>query len=136
MQQATVKSFDMTIHEIGEIESRLYEHPLISECIVVGEDEDYYAALLIPDKIELIQHLREIDPEQVYRLDGYNRLNDIDVRAIYCDLLEEINSTLGTKRMERFALLESVQGRTREEICAGNRPIIDSLYQDYVPGIG
>lgn len=138
MQQRTLNAaiYETDSSAMLEIESRLRAHALVKDSVIVGERDSYYAALIVPDKAELIRHLKEMDPAPVYRLEGYHRLNDIDVRALFCDLLEEVNASRYGKRVERFALLESAHGKTREEICAVNRPIIDSLYQDYIAGIG
>lgn len=119
-----------------EIESRLCMSLLVSQCAVVGEGEEFYAALIVPDKYCLGQHLQAHYPGQDFRLDGYHRLNHLDIRAVFCDLIESVNESLGGKRIERFTLLECSRRTTREGLCSENRAVIDSLFQDYIPGIG
>lgn len=121
---------------VREIESRLCMSLLVSQCAVVGEHDEYYAALVVPDKYCLGQHLQGHYPGHEFRLNGYHRLNHIDIRAVFCDLIESINESLDGKRIERFALLESSRKTTREGLCAENRTVIDSLFQEYIPGIG
>lgn len=124
------------VGEVREIESRLCMSLLVRQCAVVGEYEEYYAALLVPDKYSLGQYLQSHNPAQEFRLDGHHRLNHIDIRVVFCDLIESINKSLDGKRIERFALVDGGRKTTRESLCAENRVVIDSLFQDYIPGIG
>lgn len=122
--------------EVRELESRLCMSLLVSQCAVVGERAPYYAVLLVPDKYCLGQYLQTHFPGEEFRLDGFHRLNHIDIRTTFCDLIESINTTLDGKRIERFALVEATRKKTRDDLCADNRAVIDSLFQDYIPGVG
>lgn len=125
-----------TLLEVAAIEEMVSAHPLVRSCIVVGEDRLYYGVVLLPDKVHLMKKLYEENPHTTYRLDTYQGLNHIEIRGYYCDILEAVNRSLEEKRIERFALLDWTVGQTREEICKDHRIIIDSFYQDYIPGIG
>jgi len=121
---------------VEKVEQIICSHPLVCNCVVVGEEKDYFSALLSPNKSALVQRLDEDFPSEEHMLDSYHRLNNLDIRRYFCDLLEEINATLKGKRVERFALLDLAAEKPREILCEENRPIIDSFYQEYIPGIG
>ena len=121
---------------IGKVETLVCEQPLVCACVAVGEDKPYYAVLLLPDKAGLIGKLRESNPNSNYSLDSYQRLNQIDVRRYYCDLLEQVNKRLEGKRIERFALVDFDPNQPRRKTIEGNRAIIESFYQDYIAGVG
>ena len=125
-----------TTGAVEEVEKIICSHPLVCNCVVVGEEQDYFSALLAPNKSALVQRLEEDFPSENHTLDSYHRLNSIDVRRYFCDLLEEANARLKGKRVERIALLDLATGKPREILCEENRPIIDSFYQEYIPGIG
>lgn len=118
------------------IEELICEHPLVRSCIVVGHDRTYYGVMILPDKESLNRKLYEEEPHASYNLETYQGLNHIDIRCLYCDMLEMVNKKLTGKRIERFALLDEIADKPREEICADNKIIIDSFYRDYIPGIG
>lgn len=121
---------------VVQLESAIIEHPLVQDCLVIGEDQAYLSALIAPDKNRLYQQLRAEKTEGEIRLDNYLRLNDIDIRALYCDLLESVNARFPDNRIERFALMEIDTSKSRDVFLAEKKPIVDSLYQDYIPGIG
>lgn len=121
---------------VEEVEQIICSHPLVCNCVIVGEEKDYFSALLSPNKSALVKRLGEDFPSEEHTLDSYHRLNSIDIRRYFCDLLEETNAKLKGKRVERFALLDLAAGKPREILCEENRPIIDSFYQEYIPGIG
>lgn len=126
----------MKILQTKAIEDLIREHALVRNCVVVGEDRSYYSVLLSPEKAYLAQKLQEDDPQTTYKLDTYHGLNHIEIRSYFCDLLERVNQQLTGKRIERFALLEFDADKTREDIIAEYKMIIESFYQDYIPGIG
>lgn len=138
MQQTLLKPVgDATVSSLVEqLESAITEHPLVQACLVIGEDQAYLSALIAPDKSRLYQQLRTEKAEGEIRLDNYLRLNDIDIRALYCDLLESVNVRFPDNRIERFALMEIDTNKSRDVFLAEKKPIVDSLYQDYIPGIG
>ncbi len=126
----------MKILQTEKIEDLICEHALILNCLVVGDDRPYYSVMLSPDKANLARKLREDDPQFSYNLDTYHGLNHIEIRSYFCDLLEMVNQQLTEKRIERFALLEFDVDKTREEILTEYKLVVESFYQDYIPGIG
>lgn len=125
-----------SFQKIWNLEALIRAHPLVEACVVVGENEAYYSALIAPDKRHLADTLSAEHPDVVYRLDGFPWLNHIEIRAYYCDLIERINAQTKGTRIERFVLLEFDPGKKREQICQEHKHIIESLYQDYIAGVG
>lgn len=124
------------LQTIDSIESAIKKHPLVRHCILVGQDEDYYAALILPDKQQLAQTMREDSEAPPANLNSYAGMNRIDVRMYYCDVLEQVNAQLGHKRIERFVLVNLDEDKSRQEICETNAAIIESFYQEYIAGVG
>jgi long-subunit acyl-CoA synthetase (AMP-forming) len=125
-----------TMASLEEIEKLISEHPLVRSCIAVGEDRHYYGVMVAPDKANLVKKLQEENPQSQHNLDTYQGMNHIEIRGYYCDLLETVNRRLGGKRIERFALLDWEADKSREAVCADHKIVIDTFYQDYIPGIG
>lgn len=121
---------------IRDLEVLIRTHPLVESCVVVGDEEEYLSALICPCKAALASALEEDEPGVHYRLNSYPALNRIEVRAYYCDLLEQINAQANGKRIERFALVDFAADKAREQICEENRAIIESFYQEYIAGVG
>lgn len=122
--------------KIPDLEALIRAHPLVESCVVVGDDEEYLSALISPCKAALEQALEQDEPGTYYRLSSYPVLNRIEVRAYYCDLLEQINTQANGKRIERFALVYFAPDKTREQICEEHRVLVESFYQEYIAGVG
>ena len=121
---------------VEKIEGLISEHPLVHSCVVVGEAESFYSVLVSPDKANLIQTLRDDNPNFKCNFDSYQSMNRIEVRSYFCDLLEQVNAQLKERRIERFVLLNLDKSKSRDAICADNTIIIESFYQEYIAGVG
>lgn len=118
------------------IEMLVSQHKLVRSCIVVGFDQPYLSVFIAPDKAVLAEILRKDDPDIQHNLDTYRGLNHIDVRCYYCDLLEQVNNQLADKKIDRFALIDWEDFKDRDTLLAENKLMIESFYQEYLPGIG
>ncbi|CAH1216266.1 hypothetical protein PAECIP111893_04086 [Paenibacillus plantiphilus] len=122
--------------ECQHIESLIGQSAIVQFCIVVGCDQPYLSALITPDKAALAAVLRDNDPLTAYNLDTHKGLNHIEVRSYYCDLLEQVNKQCKGKMIVRFSLIELSAAKSRDALCEENKVVIESFYQEYVPGIG
>lgn len=122
--------------KIWDIEALIAAHALVESCVLVGEHEDYLSALISPNKRHLACALEEHYPGMRFKLERHVSLNCLEIRALYCDLLEEINAQVKAKRIERFTLVDFDSRKTREQICQEHQVLIESFYQEYIAGVG
>jgi long-subunit acyl-CoA synthetase (AMP-forming) len=122
--------------ECKHIESLICQSKFVQSCVVVGHDQPYLSALIAPDKATLSEVLPDDDSHSKHNLDTYRGLNHIEVRCHYCDILEQVNKQLGEKKIDRFALIEMDAAKSRDTLCVDNKLILESFYQEFLPGIG
>jgi long-chain acyl-CoA synthetase len=86
------------------IESRLKEHPLVGEAMLIGERRKYPAILIVPDFDALDRRLKELGrPEE---LDRRVLVSRPDVLALYEELIEGLNQNLAQfERIKKIGLL-------------------------------
>jgi long-chain acyl-CoA synthetase len=117
------------------IEQKLCESPYILQAIVLGQDQRYLAALIVPRQEELVQWATE---NEIPFNDYASLLEQPEVKEL---INSEINANINIKngfkpfeRIFRFALLETPfeQGRELSSKLDPKRYAINELYKDQI----
>jgi len=122
------------------IETRMKSHPLVGECVLIGERRKYPALLIVPDFGALERRLHELGRPALEDRDAL--VARPDVLALYQELVDSLNRDLAQyERIKKIALLPrefdivsgeltptlKVRRRTIEDTW---RAVIERLYED------
>ena len=118
--------------EPSPIEEALLEHPLIKNIMIVGQDQKYLAALVIPDEEAIIQFTKDSGIPSSSIQDICN--NPIIIDAIHTIIKERITVKNGFKPYENIKYIKLIpkQFEIGEELTRSlkmKRNIITELYQ-------
>ncbi|HRZ42353.1 MAG TPA: AMP-dependent synthetase/ligase [Bacteroidales bacterium] len=117
----------------GLIEDKLKESPFIDNAIVVGENQKFAAALLVPDFLHLKAwcHVKEIpftSPEEM--------VQNPSVRQRFRKEIDRINQNLGnTEQIKKFELLPDEWSQPTGELTpkmSVKRDVIHQRYQELI----
>ncbi|HSL23058.1 MAG TPA: AMP-dependent synthetase/ligase [Vicinamibacterales bacterium] len=122
------------------IETRMKEHPLVAECVLIGERRRYPALLIVPDFAALERRLKDLGRHADE--DRETLVGRPDVVALYQELVDGLNRGLAQfEKIKKIALLPrefgistgeltptmKVRRRTVEDTW---RAVIEGLYQE------
>ncbi|HEX5215621.1 MAG TPA: long-chain fatty acid--CoA ligase [Vicinamibacterales bacterium] len=112
------------------IEARLREHPLVSEAVVIGEQRNFPAALLVPDLAALAAKLG------VDTAAASARVGADDVRALFQQSVEMANAGLAQfEKIKKFVVLpEEFSMKTGEltPTLKVKRKVVDQKYREQI----
>lgn len=120
------------------IESKLRESPYIDQAVILGQDQKFLAALIVPNKKELEHYCMD---NGIPYLDRQSLLDVIEIdELINAEIQILVGSKTGFKSFEhifRFALLDKqfeigVELSAKQEI---KRHVINDLYKEEIQAL-
>jgi long-chain acyl-CoA synthetase len=120
------------------VEDLICQHSLVQHCVVVGDEENYLSALIVPEFQELRRLLTSDEKnKELLKMDERRLVNNLEVRRYFCDILQDVNKDIqGPKKVNRFSLVnEDYKEQLRNIIMGDNQHTIRSFYEEIPPGI-
>ncbi len=118
------------------IEARLKTSPLVAEAVLLGDGRRFVAALLLPDRARLEEHLRRAG-SPVETLDRLVARDD--VRALFQGVIDEVNQELASfEQVKRFEVLPvelSIAGGELTPTMKVRRRVVAARWQDTIDAL-
>ena len=115
------------------IEARLRDHPLVSEAVVIGEQRNFPAALLVPDLAALAAKLG------VDAAAASARVGADDVRALFQQTVDTANAGLAQfEKIKKFVVLPNEFSMATGELTPTlkvKRRVIEEKYREEIERI-